>query len=303
MNTKPLTDEEWIIHAINIHGFFFESICRKSIADCTGWRIVDTNYPVSFPPPNGPLKGNESTLDIRAELKTAEMLLTLLIECKKRNKNFVNWIFFPKPRSSSDYYQPVTRQIVNTLIASSSAGWTPDLSLHQVLSMNMIAAEEARETRGSYKASNGDDKTKTANDSITGAAYQVALATQSLVIEELGYSDALGKKSPPLEMPYKTQIFLPVVLTNAKLFTCDYNPGDIDPLTGEIPLDKARITSQPYLFYEYPLPPHLQTSPKDLATALEYGLMRMFKRLDILVVNIEELPSLLTSFATIFHRK
>ena len=38
----------------------------------------------------------QALLDIRAELKKDDRVLTLLVECKKNNPELVNWVFFPK---------------------------------------------------------------------------------------------------------------------------------------------------------------------------------------------------------------
>src|SRR4051794_19913157 len=94
--SQPATEDEWIIHSINIHGVFFERWCQKKISATFPWRVKSTNYPVEYPPPNGPLRGKESALDIRAEIQLGDLLLTLTIECKKNNPDFVKWIFFLK---------------------------------------------------------------------------------------------------------------------------------------------------------------------------------------------------------------
>ncbi len=83
------------ITALNIHGNFFERWCRSMVARTRGWRVRTTNYPVEFPPPSGPVRGHESNLDIRAEHAEGTNVLTLAVECKKHNPEFVDWIFFP----------------------------------------------------------------------------------------------------------------------------------------------------------------------------------------------------------------
>jgi hypothetical protein len=101
MASDPSNQDEWTVHALNIHGVFFERRCVEAVAGVSDWQVVSTNYPVEYPPPNGPWRGKESSLDIRArKLLPDSQILDIQIECKKANPEFVNWIFFPK-RSSS----------------------------------------------------------------------------------------------------------------------------------------------------------------------------------------------------------
>ncbi len=100
---RPETDHEWTIHSINIHGVFFERWAQKIIEDSKNWMLVSSNYPVAYPP-NEFIQ--ESTLDVRAEMVSAiygGWKLTLIIECKKNNPDFIDWIFFP--RKYRGYFQ------------------------------------------------------------------------------------------------------------------------------------------------------------------------------------------------------
>src|SRR5260370_23979940 len=105
----PQTDEEHTIHAINIQGVFFEKWCQDVFGKDSNWTLRAINYPVEFPEPNGPWRGSEGELDLRADLQIGDRLLTLLIECKKNNPNLVNWVFFPKQPVGQTPYLTVTR--------------------------------------------------------------------------------------------------------------------------------------------------------------------------------------------------
>ncbi len=147
MSTEPKTDDEWTIRAINIHGFFFERYCKKIIGSLEGWNVVDTNYPVAFPGHTAFSKGTESNLDILAVFRTKSILFSLLIECKKRNPNFVNWIFFPKHRDGSESCRPIIKQIINTPRTPPGGGWYSQVEMHTNFLMQGILTDEARETR------------------------------------------------------------------------------------------------------------------------------------------------------------
>jgi hypothetical protein len=292
MMNSPSSDHDWTVHSINIHGVFFERWCQQIISGAQAWKVKSTNYPVEFPPPNGSLRGKESTLDIRAERRLlvnqasfyVELLLTLLIECKKNNPDFVNWIFFPKPSAKIKSTIFISHMETVSHMPKDS-GWDAQVSLGQ-LNLSVPTADEARETRGSYQAHQKRNKTKTSNAAVSDAAYQIALATQAIVSEEQRFLQHLGS-SPgrDLPMPWKRQAFLPTIVTSAQLFTCEFHPSDIDPATGEIPYAKATITERPFLIYEYPLPRHLQQEPSDLTAVLTNDRIELFVRMPILVVH------------------
>lgn len=284
--TKPTSELDWTIHSINIHGIFFERFCQKTIADHSLWNLRSTNYPVEFPPRNGPFLGKESSLDIRAELKKGQNVLTLLIECKKNNPELVNWIFFPKffkPEPSSVGLYKIT----NEPRTDSTGHWNTSTSLRTLDASNvqLPVADEAPETRSAYLSYRGGNITKTSSSAIQDAAHQVGLATMAIITEDEGFSDTLGKTNPPQTMPWAKQILLPTVITSAHLFTCNFDPADVNSATGEIPYHKAQITEVSHLFYEYPLPRHLQSRPIDLVKALTGYHIEDFMRMHIMIIH------------------
>lgn len=77
MKHEPQTEDEWIVHALNIQGVLFERKCQQVVSQARGIELKSSNYPVEFPPQGG----KESSLDMWAELKHDRKLLNLLIEC------------------------------------------------------------------------------------------------------------------------------------------------------------------------------------------------------------------------------
>lgn len=290
---SPTTEHEWTVHSINIHGVFFERWCQRVIASTPGWTIDSTNYPVEFPPPNGPARGKESTLDIRASSTFPSTKVALLVECKKNNPDYVNWVFFQ--RGASAAANPfVIAQIENTPREPPASGWNTKTSILSRTS-SYVVCDEARETRGDYLSyKNSANKTKTSNSSVQDAAYQIALATQAIVNEEASVFRELGFSSNPPTLAWLRKLYLPAIVTTARLFTADFDPKEVHPRTGEIPAEKVAMTERPQLVYEYPLPRHLQFGPSRVADAYGEGLNDLFTRLHILLIQSESLPALLT---------
>ena len=293
----PESEHDWTVHSINIHGIFFERFCQKVIDKNALWELKAINYPVEFPPARGPIRGRESTLDIRACRELDGGILTLLIECKKNNPEFVDWIFFPRYFTSNQnkLWFP---QIENIQDQNSSAQWRPQSNFKVITaSSETLVCDAARETRGSYTSHKKGDRTRTSNASIEDAAYQVTIATQTIVAEEQQFSHVLSVGAPERSLPWKKQVFLPTVVTSARIFTCDFNPADIDKLTGEIAYEKAGITEVPSLFFEYPVPRHLQGIPEDLGRVASTDSIELFMRRHILIVQSAKLEEVLYLYA------
>jgi hypothetical protein len=196
--------------------------------------------------------------------------------------------------------------LLATFFNTLNTGWDINIGKRVWNSLNATCVDEARETRGSYleykKAGKRPDLlTKTANNAINEACQQVALATQAIIYEENQFSVARrNQQNPSLPFLYKRQLFLPAIITTAKLFSCSFDPADVNVTTGEIPPDKVTINEQPYLLYEYPLPRFLQHNPQDLVSVLEAKTREMFIRMDILVINSNAFSDVLSKLVTAF---
>jgi len=238
----PQTEDNWTVHALNIHGEFFERWCAQIIREANPWRLVTTNYPVS-------VDAHQSTLDIRADADIGDSRYILLIECKKNNPEFVDWIFFPK-HNGSEGQTPV----VLTGIATNGQPTLLELPLR---AFGTNIADMGRETRGDYLAyKQRNDKTKTSNSAITDASRQVALATEAIWYEERVQAEDRRQGKPS----HGPKVYIvPLVVTTARLRLCQFNPRKVDEETGEISLNEAALTNPlASIVYEYPLPTNFQ---------------------------------------------
>jgi hypothetical protein len=293
IQADQVSGEESIIHALNIEGEFFERSCQATIDAATPWRVVDTKYPVEFPSTNGPWRGEASELDIRAQLDVGEYRLTLLVECKKRNPEFINWVCFLKhPNTLSGPSTASIRTIDTIPQPARVTGWRPEAAT-VLVTWPAPLANEAKETRGKYDLSKKGDTTKTANVRVRDTACQVVLATQAILEEEVRFCRALSGHQPAQPPPYKKHILIPTIVTTANLFICGFNPADIDVTLGEIPRSKATLSPRSHLLYEYPLPRSLQAPPSDLVSVLTTQTLDFFTRMPILVVNSGALRQIL----------
>lgn len=293
MTTVPSTQDEWTIHALNIHGVFFERRCAALVADTASWKVLATNYPVEFPPPNGPWRGKESALDILARRDgDPSSVVDALIECKKANPEFVNWVFFPKPDCPTP--SPFSfAQANNKPNETGSGSWSPQVAL-QNGSTTLSMASDAREVRGDYAGhKNDNNKTKTSNAAIQDAAYQVALATRAIIHEEISLLGKVRISPDHPAPPWMSKIYVPLIVTTAKLLRVDFSSRSAKLDSGEIDLHDATLTPVQSIVYEYALPKHLQHSPAEPLQILKSGNSDMFSRMHIFVVNAEALSAFL----------
>jgi hypothetical protein len=276
---NPQSEEDWIFHSLNIHGEFFERSCQHTIRRSPLFTLTTTNYPVA-------VDGHQSELDIRADYDRPHNHVILLIECKKNNPEFVNWVFFPKasqPRSIS----------LSAIETSGEAAFSGLYDAEIVLFHSPIVADGGRETKGNYLSYNKQksDKTKTSNAAITEAAKQIALATLAITKEE-SYRAAEARTNAMQALPKRT-VIIPIIVTSAQLFVCEFDPQDVNIETGEIPFAKAKLSNiQNYVIYQYPLPNHLHS---DLIRAIDRRSVEKFVRRDIVVVQSAQFSNFLSS--------
>ncbi len=286
----PATDHDWTIHSMNIHGAFFERWCQHIMGQSKVWHVQHINFPVMFPPIKSPYPSHQSALDIAAEYSSPRSNVSLLVECKKHDPRFIEWIFFPK-RRHPDPNLYFVHQITTMSNSRRESGWQVGHSVAQ-LSNKVPIADDARETRGNYSSYTGDrqQKTRTSNHNILDAARQITLATHALILDEIGRNQLESNSSAAYHLPYDTKSFVPAIVTTARLFSCDFDPIDVDSETGEIAYDRVTLTEHPVVVYEYPIPRDLQFDPFDLnpynlPTDVHEWRSEQFIRMHIVVIN------------------
>ena len=174
-------------------------------------------------------------------------MLNFLIECKKSNPELVNWIFFPKfpyPNSPSLYMTEVRNRRDN------NGRWAAHM-LVRTLSTPLTTMDEAWETKANFKKANDKGRTKTSNADVSEAAYQVTLATQAIsqeVIERVMASDR------DVNLPWSRQVFLPVIVTSAHLFVCNFDVKKVSAATGEISFEHAKLSPAAGVLTSIPFP-------------------------------------------------
>jgi len=297
----PRTEEEWRTHVLNIHGTPFEQICEYHLRHAPDWTFRSSRYPVEFPPSYSPQvsQTKNSELDLWGNCFSPGLKTELLVECKKNNPEYTDWVFFPAINPAPPFpslrgvkYGPPQTDQRYPWVANSYI-----LSL--VPPINIPITGDGREIKSDYQSrseknqNNGKQLTKTSNAAITEAAYQIALATQALLHQERRNQEALaaGKSYP---MPPYSNVFLPLIVTTANLWTCHFPEEKVDLATGVVPISEAQYQQHSCLFYTYALPPILQFHPAEHQSIYRTDAQwEELARFSILVVQSAAFPELL----------
>jgi hypothetical protein len=214
-----------------------------------------------------------------------------LIECKKANPDFVNWVFFPK----AEFQQPtpfVFAKATNTPNPAGAGAWTSQVSMQRGTT-DLSISNDAREVRGDYVKNQKKDMTKTSNEAIQKAAYQVALANRAIVHEETTLLEKARRSPDHPTPPWLSKSYVPIIVTTANLFRVDFASNSTNLRSGEIGFNEATLTPVQSILYENALPKHLQLSPAQPLEVLKSGNSDTFSRMHILVVHSEALSGLL----------
>lgn len=290
--TSNKTDHEYTVDALNIEGIFFERLCRDIINCNAPWRVSSVNYPVEFPPPSISGRGQQSSLDIRCDLPVNGNLLTLVIECKKADPSFHDWIFFQHRHFAEHDTSPTfpsatynqTYSVIERVPDEGASTWTTTTSINQIGGQYALA-EDAIETHGNYRLIKQHDLTRVARDRITKASTQVALATRALLSEDEIISRELSGHTPTVRLQLRKTAYIPVIATTAKLKLCSFSASDVEIATGQIDSGKVRFIERPFLVYSFPLPRPLQLTPVSVAEMILSGKAETLSYMDIFVVN------------------
>jgi len=99
----PHDHHSWTVHVLNIHGAVFERWVEHVFEKAgSSWHVVATQFPVEYPPPRAFSRGFESTLDVWADYRVEKRWLSLLVECKKNDPRFIDWVFFRAKRKEGN---------------------------------------------------------------------------------------------------------------------------------------------------------------------------------------------------------
>lgn len=288
---------------LSVHGDFFQQRCVRAVEE-GGWQILAEEYPIS----SGQFYGS---LDIWASLLASGEGINLLVESKKSHPKYRKWIFLSEPLRT-DISFPVVKMRKNSL--SSSDPKIDPYKLSELAKLDkepniqtgfvkvdrsrlgiQTFAYNAHEIRldsdngaiiRSYEESNRA-RERPPHERIYHGCRQLSLATRSILLEEL----KLMEKQTYVGIP-PPKLFIPVLVTTAKLVSCVVDTRGIDLTRGEISDENAiEFKEVDRVAYHFPMPEEFYLYPQDVSRDMHIPFLKSasemenFKKLFVIVVQ------------------
>lgn len=263
-------------------GYFFQRAVYQEIKKLTD--RCESEYPFSL----SNFIDSEKiprTIDIYAILKLKDSSVRFVIECKKAYNPGVNFIFFSEGRINfsawnRNYNQPIP------------GGHMDYYEDFPYLNRAAIFANSEIVIRKKDKGKN-QELTIESPGRIYKASRQVSSALYGIKANEKEEYEYLELEGRVVKFWY-----IPMVVTNCEINSCDFQTVKQTIANGSIPDGKIKWEKVPWLIYNYPLPQylHIQEDYKhDDATHAIFG-SPWIRKLPILFINSESIKNFFELF-------
>lgn len=295
---EELSKKEWGIvteQPVTIAPVLDDPSALEHLAQDSQGRIVAEEFPKAVLECQNRYELEETSIDVVGEKNGGKTAFKLCIECKKLDPEYVDWVFI-QPSTSNRSMHIITKTIESKGFAAlfkvpkttrygneihveiSKFNWEP---FKYLVTDFAVAVSNKKINRTTYRSK------KTIVDE---AARQIIKGVYGLVLESITTQVVSGEG-----YDHTINCFIPVVVTNANLIVCRYNPEDIDPKTGHITkspsyekTDSIIYECAPPKSVQFPLPLLLkQTEDAKKAVAKWHvlilspkGLVEFLKRLE-----------------------
>jgi len=235
----------------------------------------------------------ETSIDALGSRIENKLHYLLCTEVKKLNPKYVDWCFFQES-ILENRFRVTTKSVVGgglvDLMTTPNTDRDEGKEIH--IQIEYLTIPGFSFTCSDYGVALHKDlntkKYKFQNSSLNNAVSQCIEGTYGTIVNALVHQVTTGDG-----YNIDSQIYIPVVVTNANLLYCKYNVSNINTQTGEIDnLDYQKID---HIVYEYPLPMSVQF-PKSILGTRNAFQNKIAIRWPVLIVNPKGLENLLTSF-------
>jgi hypothetical protein len=207
MNTEQL---ELATKAINAHGIFFKKAVRREIESYRALHVLDEEHPVSFP--------DQTAIDLLLEYPgRSRYRFVLVVECKRAYAVNKCWVFFQErtEQIKAAYFIGGGKHTAITVVPGRF-----DLEPHSE-GIEIDLSKLPKTVDAAYKLGNCD--------TIHRAASQVCRGF-------LGFISTQPEQAPkdPNGAPSGPFLAVPVIITNATLYSCQNDYAEINLETGNL---------------------------------------------------------------------
>lgn len=265
--------KNYTIDAITHTGTPFHLKCISEITKASRWSVVEKEFPIN-------IDSDSTKIDIVATASSSST--HAIVECKKANNLFKTWVFFTdKKQGSGDRSNlsvfgnevaamrgiPVPAIIFDYIfpkITNPSVGIVEDYILGRVPKPYILEYAQAvvpyvcydgYSVKLDYEATGVLNVNSTHNatdkNTVENACSQVLLGCRGRALwlqKKMKHSLKPNQKVDASDF----NLFIPIVVTTAKLMVCEINSDNIKIQTGEV-IDKTSVIQKPvnWLVYNY----------------------------------------------------
>lgn len=259
---KMAEDNSSFLNYVNSSGFAFQMRIEEEILkEPNRWRLVGREHRWQDE------SGQSGYIDLLVDFDA----LRVLVECKKQKDK--NWVFLKaksgehRDRCSllwAKKYKPIDPMPIPTDFAA----W----DVFSVSPTSYVSAFCTLQGQG--------DNSKTL---LEKTASELTHATECLAKEEFAFT--VAKDFP------QQKVYLPAIVTNAKLTVCSFAPHKVNISTGELALEDAEFQEVPYIRFQKGLETSILSSASQIGIQQELGLREINaeKERTVFVVNSDHL--------------
>jgi hypothetical protein len=211
--------EELLFNSLNEQGYLFQEICKQMLQNAdTKWTVCTDEYPVSF-------QGQDTKIDIilRHEGSVENYVI---IECKRANPDYTCWLFAARQSDFKAHPSIFVLNLNSGELVSSNRRVNP---IARIMKMELNVPTDIAHNWLEVKES---QKGFVSNPQNIETAFAQVLKGIS------GFAQEVREQKCKTNYIFTT-MFIPVVITTAKLYCADYNSTEIDLSTGTIEKDKV----------------------------------------------------------------
>lgn len=240
----------------------------------------------------------ERSIDVIGSKAIKNTRIKLCIECKKLNPKYVEWCFFQQNEIPKEMHfitksirttgqvrlfeVPKTEKYHNEIYVEINYRYNQyDLFPNTIADFGIALTNEKLK----------DEYFKTEKTVVDEACRQIIEGTYGLILESLIHQILTGTAE---EYSGATDVYLPIVVTNASLKLCKYDPKKIDPKTGHL-TEEPKYEKINSIVYECNSPKNVQF-PSPLFANLLPVHRRATSKWYVLIMTPKGLHDLLQKF-------
>jgi len=255
-----MVDNE-LLKLVNSSGFIFQIGVLREIERTFShhkWDIVAEEHRWKHPE-----SGENGFIDLVIK---RDMIFRIVIECKRATGR--NWVFLT-PRNYSKPSDTV------------SLFWTDRIEPDQDVWgwIDLLIQPGSPESAFCVVQGQGDGQTPM----LERIADILLPSVEAVALEELSFK--------PNKEINRCHLFVPILVTNAQLYTCSFNPEQVDMIDGKLPTGEFKNT--PFIRFRKGLATYYQVDEN----AGNLSEAHKFKERTLLVVNASSLAAVLGSFS------